>query len=199
MYRLLETICIRDGRALYLDYHRQRMRYSSQILFPGYHPPEPEELLKNYDLHSLQGIFRWRIIYGPGKLQSELVPYIYKSVRTLKLLETSIDYSHKFAKRDYLDSLYEQRDSADDVLLVKDGKITDTTIANIVFLKDGKLFTPDQPLLMGTAIRRLLNEDKVMPMRIFLEDITQFDAFWLVNALRVNFPFDPTPTDRIIS
>ncbi|MDK2909167.1 MAG: 4-amino-4-deoxychorismate lyase [Bacteroidales bacterium] len=198
MSPLLETICIRDGKALHLDYHRQRMQHSSQMLFPGYQPPDPENLLKNIDIHSLQGTLKWRIIYGPDKLQNEIIPYTYKSIRTLKLLKTSIDYSHKFANRDSLDSLYEQRDSADDVLLVKDEKITDTTIANIVFLKDGKLFTPDQPLLMGTAIRRLLDEGKVMAMRICPKDISQFEAFWLVNALRVNFPFDPMPIDGII-
>lgn len=199
MSPLLETICIRDGKALHLEYHRQRMQHSSQILFPGYHPPDPEDLLKNIDTHSLQGTLRWRIIYGPGKLLNEIMPYTYKSVRTLKLVETSIDYSHKFANRDSLDSLYKQRDSADDVLLIKDGRITDTTIANIVFLKDGKLFTPDQPLLMGTAIRRILDEGKVMAMRICPKDIAQSEAFWLVNALRVNFPFDPMPIDGIIS
>ena len=198
MCLLLETICLKDGQALHLDYHWQRMRNSSQHLFPGYQPPDPEELLSRVNAQSLKGTYRWRIVYGPGLLETELLPYNYKPIRYLKLMETNIDYPHKFANRASLDSLHNQRGQADDVLLVKDGRITDTTIANIIFIKGGRLYTPNRPLLMGTALCRLLDEGRVTPMAISPDDISQFEAFWLVNALRIAFPFQPMPIEGII-
>ncbi len=198
MCLLLETICISHGRPLNLDYHRQRMKNSSQQLFPGYHPPDLEELLSKLKPQSLKGNYRWRIVYGPDQLETEVLPYNYKPIRYLKLIETNIDYPHKFANRALLDSLHNKKGQADDVLLVKDGRITDTTIANIIFLKEGRLYTPNRPLLMGTALCRLLDEGRVTPMPIHPDDISQFEAYWLVNALRIAFPIQPIPIEGII-
>lgn len=198
MCLLLETICISHGHPLNLDYHRRRMKNSSLSLFPGYHPPDLKELLSKLNPQSLKGTYRWRIVYGPDQLLTELLPYNYKPIRYLKLIEANIDYPHKFANRTSLDSLHNQRGQADDVLLVKDGRITDTTIANIIFIRGGRFYTPARPLLRGTALCRLLNEGKVTPLEISPDDIGQFEAFWLINALRVAFPFDPSPIEGII-
>lgn len=198
MYPLLETLCIRDGKVLYPEYHHRRMKASAEALFPGYQPPDPAQLWASLNTESPKGVFRWRILYGPAGFQSKVIPYQYKPIQSLKLIPTDIDYSHKYADRTELDKLYQQRGEADDVLLVKDGRITDTTIANIIFIKGDQLFTPDPPLLMGTALRRLLEEGRVIAREIKPEDLPNFEAFWLVNALRIAFPFDPVPISGII-
>lgn len=198
MYPLLETLCIRNGEVLYPEYHHQRMKASAATLFPGYQPPDPAELWTRQKLDAKKGIYRWRIVYGPEGFQSEVIPYEYKSIRLLKLISTDIDYSHKYADRTELDKLHNQRGEADDVLLVKKGKITDTTFANIIFIQGYQFYTPDAPLLMGTALRRMLDEGRVIAREIKPEHIPAFDAFWLVNALRITFPFEPVPISGII-
>ncbi|MGC8864268.1 MAG: aminotransferase class IV [Bacteroidales bacterium] len=198
MCLLLETLCIKDEKVLHPEYHLRRMKDSAAKLFPGYQPPDPEKLWATLNVELTQAVYRWRIIYGPDGFHSEVFPYSYKPIRLLKLIPTDIDYSHKYADRTELDKLHKKRGEADDVLLVKNGKISDTTFANIVFLKGNKLFTPDPPLLMGTALRRLLDEGRVIAKEIKPEHIPTFDAFWLVNALRIAFPFDPVPISGII-
>lgn len=198
MYPLLETLCIRDGEVLYPEYHHRRMKASAAALFPGYQPPDPAELWASQRIESIKGIYRWRIVYGPEGFQSEVIPYQYKPIHSLKLIPTDINYSYKFADRTELEKLHQQRGEADEVLLVKDCRITDTTIANIIFIKGDQLFTPSSPLLMGTALRRLLDEGRVVACEIKPEDITNFEAFWLVNALRIAFPIDPVPISGII-
>ena len=198
MCQLLETICIRDGELMHVDYHRQRMAYSAASLFPGYIPPDPEQLISLNERALLHGTHKYRIIYGPGCLKTQIIPYPFKIIRSLKLVETDLDYSYKYADRKALEALFEMRQHADDVLLVKDGRITDTSIANIVFVKGRQFFTPDKPLLQGTALQRLLDEKKLIATEIKPKDLKFFDSFILINAMRVVYPLKPIPISGII-
>lgn len=87
-------------------------------------------------------------------------------------------------------------DQADDALLIsKDGSVAETCIAGVLFLKNGRLFTPDvssggirgvglevlKPLLISNLITI-----KERPCE--LDSVLNADSVWLVNALRGPFP-----------
>ena len=60
------------------------------------------------------------------------------------------DYSFKFSNRKAIDDLLKFRNGCDDILIVRNGLITDTSYSNVVFRKDNMYFTPNFPLLNGT-------------------------------------------------
>lgn len=93
------------------------------------------------------------------------------------------DYRYKLADRKVLEDLFEQRGDADDILITRDGWITDTSIANIAFRKNNRWYTPSFPLLAGTTWKRLVSTRQLIPRPIHQKDIRHFDAFKIFNAM----------------
>lgn len=99
--------------------------------------------------------------------------------------------AHKTSKREE----YSQRFVAgyNDTLLYNEyGEITESTIANIVILKGGKLYTPALAagLLAGTFRRTLLEQGKITEKRLYLDDILSAEKLWLINSVREWIPVD---------
>jgi len=82
-----------------------------------------------------------------------------------------------------LEALKNQASPADDVLIVKANKLTDTSFANVLFLKDGQWFTSDSPLLEGVQRAYLLNRGWIEECAIGVDDLLHYEAFMLINAL----------------
>jgi 4-amino-4-deoxychorismate lyase len=80
-------------------------------------------------------------------------------IESLKLVEdNTISYRHKYSDRSHLLELMNMRGDCDDILIVKDGYITDTSFSNIVFFDGDKWVTPARPLLRGTMRESLLTK-----------------------------------------
>ncbi len=96
-----------------------------------------------------------------------------------------IDYRFKSADRTALDALALAARSAncDDAIIIKDGFVTDSSYANLVFLGDGGLWTPATFLLNGTKRRSLLASGAVRERKIRAADIRRFGRVIFVNAM----------------
>ncbi|MGD1891663.1 MAG: aminotransferase class IV [Cyclobacteriaceae bacterium] len=94
-----------------------------------------------------------------------------------------MQYDHKFADRHLIIHLFAQRQSDDDILMVKNGLITDTSYSNVAFFDGQQWFTPHQPLLPGTSRARLLDEGLLQKAKITPNDLPQFEYCSLINAM----------------
>ena len=176
---LLETIRCQDGQAHNLTYHQKRMDESLQTL----------GLKNSHTLEHLifppdNNLYRCRIVYDTQTIDIEYIPYSKRTITTLQPLQVeTLEYALKYANREELNALYKQRATADDILIIKDGLVTDTTIANIAFF-DGKVWlTPKHPLLQGTTRARLLDEKQIVEAEIKLSDLSNYSEFALMNAM----------------
>ena len=72
------------------------------------------------------------------------------------------------------------------LLFNEQGNVTESSIANIVYQYDGKLYTPpvQDGLLPGVLRECLLREGQVEVRSLALEETAQVEAWWVVNALR---------------
>jgi 4-amino-4-deoxychorismate lyase len=112
-------------------------------------------------------------------------PYINKSIKSLRLVwEDEIGYSHKYKNRDSLNRLLGMRGVCDEILVVKNGMITDTSFSNIVFLKGGTWYTPEYPLLPGTRREDYLRKKQIFPQVIKPENLAQYEEARLINSMR---------------
>ena len=112
------------------------------------------------------------------------IPYQKRVIRTLQPIQADhLDYALKYADRTELDRLFAQKGDADDILIVKNGLATDTSIANIAFFNGTKWLTPKHPLLKGTTRARLLDEKKIFESEIYIQDLDKFTDFALMNAM----------------
>lgn len=181
MCRLFETIRIENGGAVSLCWHQRRVAEVSAVELAPY--------ISRLFLPA-EGVYKLRIDYDArnGITGSTLREYAARPVRTLKKVRCdTVSYPRKYAVRDELDELRAMRGGCDDVLIIKDGCVTDVSYANILFSENGKWYTPDTPLLPGTCRARLLSEGAVCERRITEADICLYDMAMLVNAM---LPFD---------
>ena len=175
----LETIKSLDGKIYNIDYHQKR--YESVLSSLGIFTYKK---LSDY-LHPPQnGLYRCRLTYSTDAIDVTYHPYKKKEVRSLKIVyDDTIEYAKKSTQRDALDALYELKEDCDDVLIVKNGLITDTSIANTAFFKDGVWYTPSAPLLCGTTRQRLLDSGFLTLKDIRVEELQSYSKIALLNAM----------------
>lgn len=190
MCRFIETILIKDGVPRNLAYHRQRVDRTINRFF-GTRPFELEKALLS---HPKSGTYRCRLTYGKRVEKSEYIPYRLSKKTKLLAIESDLNYNYKFADRSGLQSLLEKAETGgyDDALIVKEGLITDTTIANVAFFDGRRWLTPALPLLQGTARARLLKSGLITPASIIPEELERFSHFALINALSGFYIGGPT-------
>jgi len=177
---LVETISIVDGKVLHLGYHQERLNASQKSLFNLYTPINLSDIIKP---PSSNGQIKCRVVYSDELIDISYSTYNPRVVKNLKLIESNIDYSYKYSNREELNELYDQRGDADDILIVRNGFITDTSIANIAFWDGNKWITPKSPLLKGTTRERLLRNGFLIQRDIRIDDIDRFSSFALMNAM----------------
>ena len=182
MSLLLETIQIRNGVLMNPQYHQQRMHASSLALsgksvsFNLLTLPIPVEAQK--------GTVKCRILYKSKIELIEFRPYIKRQIRSLQMvIDNTISYSHKLADRSRIIALLKQKGEADDILIVKNGRITDTSFGNVVLCKDNEYYTPDSYLLNGTKRQQLLNDGSITEQNISPDDLFCMDKLIIINAM----------------
>ena len=69
-------------------------------------------------------------------------------------------------------------------MIVKNGMVTDSSICNIVFFDGHKWITPESPLLKGTTRERLIKSGRIKQHNIRVSEISNYQYFKLINAMR---------------
>jgi 4-amino-4-deoxychorismate lyase len=180
----IETIKIVDGEILNLEFHERRS--SDTILYHyGINRVLPlRALINSHDIDINMGVLKLRVIYSFEILNYTITPYIPRNVKSLKLVDGGeIDYGHKYENRDTLNTLLLLRGDCDDILIVKNGLVTDTSYSNFVFGDGTTLFTPTLPLLRGTKREYLLERGVIKERNLSVEEIARFSSFYLINSM----------------
>ena len=179
----LETIKIFDSKIFHIEYHQKRY----------------ESILKEFGIDDIQdltsfinppdyGLYRCRLTYDlsviPHKIDVTYHEYKKRDISTLKVVfDNDIDYGYKSTCRDDLNKLYDLKDDCDDIIIIKDLLVTDTSVANIAFYTSSGWITPKNPLLKGTTRQRLIDDGKLFEADIKVQDIKQFSKIALLNAM----------------
>ena len=181
---LLETIKIENGRICNLEYHNRRFNRSRRDKF-GIETSLDLGTAIHIPSDLVDGVFRCRVLYKRDIEKIEFVPHIPFAAGSLKLVfRDDIDYSVKYADRELLMRLFEKRGDCDEILIVKNGFITDTSISNIAFRKgQGSWVTPDTPLLNGTMRMHLMETGQITEAPVYLEDLNKFSGAKMINCM----------------
>lgn len=186
----LETIKAQDGKLFHLEYHQRR--YESVLNSLGAHKFHNLQTILN---PPKDGLYRCRVLYTKESIVVSYHTYTKRDIQHLKLVyDDTIQYAQKSANRKNLELLFQSKECADDVLIVQNGRVTDTTIANIAFFDGEVWLTPKYPLLKGTTRARLLDEGKIVESDIYEKDIRSYKGLALLNAM---IDFDIITSDNI--
>ena len=175
----IETIKAVDGEIFHIEYHQKR--YESVLSSFGI--DEYKNLSEFLDPPKW-GVYRCRVVYDSKSISVNYYEYKKRDITRLKLIfNNEIEYRFKSIDREGIDTLFSQKDEGDEILIIKNLLITDTSIANIAFYKDGIWFTPKNPLLKGTTRERLLCEGKIVEDDIKVQELRSFSKVALLNAM----------------
>jgi len=180
---LLETIKIKNRTIFNIQYHNERFNRARQELFQCSDILDLEESIE-LALQLDSGMIKCRVLYRQEIERIEYHPYGLPKISSLKKVHTdNIDYSFKYEDRSALIKLLSLRTSCDDILIIKQGRITDTSFCNIVFFDGSKWITPRNPLLKGTKRAKLLQEHKIIEDDVYNTDLKHFKHAGLINSM----------------
>lgn len=184
----IETIRMVNRKASDLMYHQQRV---DKTLSDNNLPPlNIERLLYDMPQDVPFSVCRCRITYGQTPTRVTLSPYIPIVRKRVKVVrQDGLSYLYKYADRLQIDRLV-SGSACDDIIIVKNNMVTDSSIANLVFENREGLFTPTTPLLKGTERQRLIDNGIVSLRAIAVDDIRNYERVYFVNAMN---PFASMP------
>lgn len=182
MSQLVESIWIHKGRLINLPYHQARYNRTFRHLFGTNARIDLRSIiiadtLKDDDI-------KCRIIYDEKNIEVEYMPYIRKNLDTARLVfDNTIEYDYKYLHRPALDSLFGLRNDCDEIIIVKEGYITDAYYYNIIIQKNNQYYTPAKPLLEGIMRQYYLDKGSIIPLDITVDELLNASNIYLINAL----------------
>jgi 4-amino-4-deoxychorismate lyase len=178
---LLETLKIVNGTTSFLEFHNERLNHARQTLFNLQDKIDLKDFIQS---PSQTGIYRCRVIYSDTIKSIEYLPFENRKFRCFKVINfDDITYTFKYLNRDTLNHLVNLKGQADDILIIKQGFVTDTSMANVAFWHKNQWLTPTTPLLKGTTRERLLREKQIVKAKIQPNDLKNFSKMAIMNAM----------------
>lgn len=182
MYQFIESIKIEDQEIFLLEYHQKRVNETFRQ-FGKETSIDLEKIFKNLQ-HDEDGLYKLRIVYDlDRKFTTQLIPYAIAEIDDFQLVENNnIDYSFKYENRNEFAVMKEEARS-EEIIIVKNNRVTDTSFSNLLFLKGKEWYTPNTYLLNGVQRQYLLKSKKIKEAEITLQNLKEFSHFQIINAL----------------
>lgn len=183
-----------NGEPLFLERHLKRLKNSQK--FFGIEKEISEEKIYNYINNLEEKNFALKLIVSDENfiLTSRADNYIGKNdsfslkISNVKRNSTSKIIYHKSLC--YYENILEHRwavDSGYDTALFLNEReeVSETSFANIFFVKNDKIYTPEisSGLLRGTMRDFLLQNFEIIEDKIYAKDLDKFDECFISNSL----------------
>ena len=193
--KFIESLKLIDGELQNIELHQQRIDITSKAFGISKRLDLRDLVLINENNKLTQ---KCRIVYSNNSYSVDISDYKPRKIESLKLVfDNDIDYSFKFEDRKRLEQLYNQRGECSDIsgefsviraecsdiLIVKNGLITDTSYSNVVLFDGKDYFTPSSYLLNGTMRQYLLRKGAIKEKLIGVKDLKQYTNLFIINAL----------------
>ncbi|MBK9737531.1 MAG: aminotransferase class IV [Saprospiraceae bacterium] len=183
MSLLVESIKIFNGRLYNMDFHETRFNETRKKLFGI---TTPLSLRRHMVIPSevKQGLVKCRVTYNNDIHNITFQPYKPNVIHSVKLVvHDDISYAYKFEQRAELDLLFDLRADSEEIMIIKNGLVTDAYYYNYLFEKDGHIFTPSSPLLCGTMRAFLLSKNTIIAKDIYADKVHKYDFIYMINAM----------------
>jgi len=187
MYPFFESIRILNGKPMNLEFHQTRLNKTFNIFYPNVLNHNLQKLItQTPDISQFSG--KLRFSYSSLQWKIELIDYTSFFFNDFRMVFTqNFSYPYKFSERLWFESIKESHKEFQEVIIVKNGFITDASAYNLAFFNGTKWITPSTPLLEGTMRASLLSLQIIHLGEIKASDLYLYKKFKLINALN---PFE---------
>ena len=183
MHQFVETIRIEGEKAINLPLHEARLNATRMHFAPHATPISLQKWLDDAPISDER--IKARVVYDVDRVcDTTFQTYKRREIQWLRMVEdNNISYTFKSNDRHELDHLLALRNGCDEVIIVKNGLITDTSFTNVAFFDGHKWVTPAQPLLNGTMRQWLLQCGQLTEAQITPASLASFQRIMLFNAM----------------
>lgn len=182
MSRFIESIGVLHGEIRNLAFHQKRMNETYWTFFGKENSMDLNEIL-NDSSFPLYGKFKCRIVYAEEVLDIQFMPYEIRPLDSFALVENNaLDYRWKYDNRQVFERMKKDVNE-NEIIIVQNGEITDTSYSNLVFFDGENWVTPTTYLLNGTMRQSLLESKQIIEKPIQVEDLHRFVSFKMINAM----------------
>lgn len=183
MIEFIETIKILNGRVYNITCHNKRCLATRQQHFQNQRPINLRSKI-TIPAKYQSGLVKCRVTYSEGINNIEFKSYKIRPIKSLKLIKADhLKYHYKYNDRKEINNLFKKRGKADDILIICNELITDTSYANIALFKKGKWYTPKQPILSGCQRNRLLKAKRIISKEITIADLDKYSHIQIFNSM----------------
>ncbi len=198
MSQFIESIKIEDQEVFLLELHQKRVN-DTFAHFGAQGSINLEKIVKNLEIDE-DGFFKLRIVYDLNRnYKTQLIPYAIAEIDNFQLVENNTyDYAFKFEDRKEFEKM-KTKAKCEEIIIVKNNYITDTSYTNLLFLKDEIWYTPSTHLLNGVMRQHLLATSKIKETEITLQNIKEFTHFQLINSMNDFDDMFIYPIERIVN
>ncbi len=196
MSLLFETIRIQERVVLNAEFHCQRMNRTRRELFGAANEIDLAGAIRIPE--SVPGsICKCKVIYSRDIVDIIFSEYHPRTVRTLRVVDAAgIDYRYKWLDRTAIDRLVKSA-GTDDIILMRNGYVTDASYANLALFDGQQWITPSAPLLRGTMREQLIRRGVLREERIPCDDLFRMKSVRLINAMLDFKSFPDIPVENI--
>ncbi len=183
MCRFIESVQLKDGDFKRLELHQERIRKAMMDYYPTHEIIDLAKSLRHTSFPT-EGLHKCRIVYDSEIRKIEYSPYDRCEIHTLRLVETDMDsHPYKPENRSELNAAFALRGDCDDIILVKNGFIADTSFSNIALYDGLNWCTPRVPLIYGVNRAELVDQGKIIEKDILVSEVMNFQLVSLFNAM----------------
>jgi 4-amino-4-deoxychorismate lyase len=183
MHRFIESIKIKDGLIGDIEYHNRRFESTILHFFKNTDKINLADMITVPE-ECVSGICKCRVLYSSVIEKIEFAPYQKREIRTVKLVhDNGIDYSFKYEDKGSLNRLKALHPDYDEILIIKNGLVTDTSFSNVAFFNGTEWHTPAAPLLKGTRREKLISDGLIHTVDIKADDIHRYKKISFINAM----------------
>ena len=183
MFPLFESIKIENGKIFLTEFHQKRMDKTFNMFYHKENPWKLKQIFSQIKV-PLNGLYKMKFNYSEKKYKIEFKKYLLKKIAKIKCYEINdFTYSFKFSDRRKIEYFYTKKLDCQDILMIKNGYLTDTSYCNIILFDGFSWFTPEKPLLEGVQREKLLESKMISKTKIKLNEINDFKQFRLINAM----------------
>ncbi len=183
MSRFIETLAIRDGRPLLLNYHQRRLDRARRDFGLADRPLDLASTIR-LPASLSRGLAKCTVEYGDAVHEVRYQAYRRRLIRAFRWMDiTENIYPYKFADRRFFNDLSVRLTEGEEIIFTLNGYIADTTFTNIVLYDGADHWTPAVPLLDGVKRSFYLDQKMIKTAHIRADQIGDFQQICLINAL----------------
>jgi len=170
-----ETIKCLDYEIFNLDYHQKRISQTVGVNFN----------LREYIYPPNKKLLKCKVVYS----QNEIISIAYdeykkREIKSFKLIYcNNLNYNKKSIYRLDIDNLFEKKETCDEIIIVNNDFISDTSIANIAIYYNDEWITPKKYLLRGTTLSRYVHSGLIKQKDITVRMLKNSKKIALLNAM----------------